>query len=196
MKKGEAQTWELSGFSFSDEETAKQAEKEAEAVKYVKGSVDMDNPDMVFEMYNGLLEQGIFKTPVGYAYLKELQDYLVTIPYIMNHHIKPIPVMGKAEPPKIKAEKQPKKAAEKTEKPKQVKQITAVNVDYKKRFKTAFSVCVVLVIMVIAMFAITLTSGNTTILNYENKIIDKYESWEQELNEREAALEEKEAGME
>ena len=50
------------------------------------------------------------------------------------------------------------------------------------------SVNIVLIIIVIAMFAISLTSGSTTILNYETKIINKYEEWEQELDEREAAL--------
>ena len=47
---------------------------------------------------------------------------------------------------------------------------------------------IVLIIIVIAMFAISLTSGSTTILNYETKIINKYEEWEQELDERETAL--------
>ena len=42
------------------------------------------------------------------------------------------------------------------------------------------------------MFAITLTSNTPTILNYENKLIDRYEHWEQELNEREQELDERE----
>ena len=42
------------------------------------------------------------------------------------------------------------------------------------------------------MFAIIYLSGNSiTILNYENAIIDKYEAWEEELNEREQELQEK-----
>ena len=42
------------------------------------------------------------------------------------------------------------------------------------------------------MFAITATSGTATVLNYEQKLIDRYEGWEQELNEREAAVKERE----
>ena len=43
--------------------------------------------------------------------------------------------------------------------------------------------------MIIGMFAINLVStNNVTILNYENKIIDKYEAWEKELEQREEAL--------
>lgn len=54
---------------------------------------------------------------------------------------------------------------------------------------------VAMVIIIVAMFAISLTSGSTTILNYENKLIDKYEEWEQELQQREAAVRERENAL-
>lgn len=37
-----------------------------------------------------------------------------------------------------------------------------------------------------------LSKDNVTILNYENKVIDKYEIWEKQLDERESQLEERE----
>ena len=37
-----------------------------------------------------------------------------------------------------------------------------------------------------------LSEDNVTILNYENKVIDKYEIWEKQLDERESQLEERE----
>lgn len=190
MKK-ERPSWELAGFVFYSEEQAKQAEKEIEAIQYMKERVDLDNPDMVLAMYNRILEQDILKTPVGMAYLKELQEYLTTIPYIMNRDIKPIPVVAEAAPVSAKKSERSRKESE-AKKPaaKSDIKIREINVNYKKRFRTMCSVSVVLVIIVIAMFAITLTSNSTTILNYENKIINKYEHWEQELNEREAALDE------
>ncbi len=39
---------------------------------------------------------------------------------------------------------------------------------------------------------ITATSDNATILNYESKLIDRYEHWEEELKEREAKVRERE----
>lgn len=170
MKK-ERPAWELSGFVFYEEEAAQQAKREEEAIRYMKDRVDLDNPDMVLEMYNRILEQDILKTPVGMAYLKELQEYLTTIPYIMNHDIKPIPV-----------------AVGRTEEGEKSVRVREINVNYKKRFHIMRSISIVLLIIVIAMFAITLTSNSTTILNYENEIINKYEHWEQELEEREAAV--------
>lgn len=43
-----------------------------------------------------------------------------------------------------------------------------------------------------AMFAITATTNNTTVLNYENQLINKYEAWEERLDQRQEAIEAKE----
>ena len=51
---------------------------------------------------------------------------------------------------------------------------------------------IVLVLLVIAMFAITMTGKTENILNYEKAVTDRYASWEQDLTEREAAVREKE----
>ena len=51
---------------------------------------------------------------------------------------------------------------------------------------------ILLILLVIAMFVITLTGNNPTILNYEQKLQNKYAGWEQELTERENAVREKE----
>ena len=54
---------------------------------------------------------------------------------------------------------------------------------------------VFLVLLVIVMFAITLTGKNPNILNYERALTDQYAGWEQELTEREAAVREKERAL-
>ena len=43
------------------------------------------------------------------------------------------------------------------------------------------------------MFLITFLSGNNTnIINYENELVNKYETWEEELREREETVAQKE----
>ena len=54
----------------------------------------------------------------------------------------------------------------------------------------------ILAVSVIGMFIVASTSDSSTIINYENKLIDKYAAWEQELDEREAALKEREQTVE
>lgn len=65
-----------------------------------------------------------------------------------------------------------------------------------QKYEITLFVSVILAISIIGMFIIASTSDNPTILNYENKLIDKYAEWEQELDEREAALNEREQMVE
>lgn len=69
-----------------------QARKEAEGVKYVKEKAQMDDPEMVLRIYNKMIQQRLFDTAVGYSYLKDLQEYLQSIPFIRKEDIFPIPV--------------------------------------------------------------------------------------------------------
>ena len=70
----------------------------------------------------------------------------------------------------------------------------------KKKKQAAFPISVILnillLITVIAMFAITLDSDNPNVLNYERALTDRYASWEQELTEREQTLRERERALE
>ena len=46
------------------------------------------------------------------------------------------------------------------------------------------------------MFLINyMSDNNVNIINYENALVDKYESWESQLNDREAAIQQKEAEL-
>ena len=65
----------VEGYSFTDENMARQAQTEAEGVRYVKARTDLSKPDQVFNVYHRLLHDRMFQTPVGYAYLKEMQDF-------------------------------------------------------------------------------------------------------------------------
>ena len=67
------------------------------------------------------------------------------------------------------------------------------NRDYQKLFHISTFFAVVFALGIIGMLVITwLSEDNVTILNYENKVIDKYEIWEKQLDERESQLEERE----
>jgi len=167
----------VGGYSFADENMANQARTETEGIKYVRARTDMSKPDQVFSVYHKLLEQEMFQTPVGYAYLKELQEYLKTMPGVHSEDIKPIPVKKNLE----------------------VDDSAGVSKIWRRRLlrvesKLRISVIanIVLGLLVIVMFAISLTSGQTTIINYERRLQDKYAAWQQELTEREAAVREAE----
>lgn len=169
----------VEGFLFQQEEMAEKAKREAEGIKYIKAKTSMDNPAVVLQVYDKIIEQQLFETPIGVGYLRELQEYLRTVPAIRNEDIKPIPVEEI-----IKQEYVPVKEVEE----KQEKQKKKPN----QKLRTCMVVNVVLVLMVIGMFIITMTSEHPTIINYEENLLNKYAGWEEELSNRERQVMEKE----
>ena len=173
----------VNGFSFASEVEGRQAEKEAEGVRFIAQKTDMQNPERVLHIYNKMVQEELFETVVGFAYLKELQEYLRSIPFIDKDAILPIPVAH----PTLEASVREAQRAE-TKKKRGAGESTVRNADYRMRYRVMRMLCIVLAICVAAMFGIAATTNSATVLNYERQIIDKYEAWEQELSEREAAL--------
>ncbi len=71
-KELDGKVWEVSGFVFENEEQAKLAKKEVEGIQYIHDNMNMDNPEMVQEIYQRIMAQELFHTPIGYAYLKRI----------------------------------------------------------------------------------------------------------------------------
>lgn len=181
----------VAGFVFENRAEAEQGAKEAEGVKFIKSRTDMENPEMVFDIYNKMIQEKLFETAVGFAYLKELQEYLKANPFIKDEDIRPIPISHPTLEESFR-----RRTRHAADKPKETKNVTQpVNVNYKTRYRAMRALSIVLGICVIAMFAITATTDNTTILNYEQEIINKYEEWESELSERERNVREREAEL-
>ena len=82
----------VDGYSFSDEKSYKVAKNEQEGVAYLRKRINYNNAESVRNIYDTVIEKGLFKTPVGYEFLKELQGYLVENETIDHNRIRPIPV--------------------------------------------------------------------------------------------------------
>ena len=50
---------------------------EMDGIRYLKENNDMNDANVVFKVYKKLLEKNVFKTYVGYDYLKELREFLI-----------------------------------------------------------------------------------------------------------------------
>ena len=65
---------------------------------------------------------------------------------------------------------------------------------YKKKFHIALFFAIIFAVVIVALFTITYLSGHSPyITDYEDEIVNKYEAWEKQLDEREQALDQKEA---
>ena len=191
------ETYEAGGFVFRTKKEAELAQREIEGTKYLRQKLDMENPNAVFSIYQNLIEQDLFETPVGYCFLKELRDYLLMIPAISNEEVLAIPIRypqteeeEKKQKKEQKKEEQRKERQREKEKAKNKKEQKKEGKNYKGRCQFFMVTSLILLISVVSMLLLAATSDNVNILNYENKLIDKYSSWEQELEEREQAVKE------
>ncbi len=197
------ETYEAGGFVFRTKKEAELAQREIEGTKYLRQKLDMENPNAVFSIYQNLIEQDLFETPVGYCFLKELRDYLLMIPAISNEEVLAIPIRypqteeeEKKQKKEQKKEEQRKERQREKEKAKNKKEQKKESKNYKGRCQFFMVTSLILLISVVSMMLLAATSDNVNILNYENKLIDKYSSWEQELEEREQAVKEQEQALE
>lgn len=197
------ETYEAGGFVFRTKKEAELAQREIEGTKYLRQKLDMENPNAVFSIYQTLIEQDLFETPVGYCFLKELRDYLLMIPAISNEEVLAIPIRypqteeeEKKQKKEQKKEEQRKERQREKEKAKNKKEQKKEGKNYKGRCQFFMVTSLILLISVVSMLLLAATSDNVNILNYENKLIDKYSSWEQELEEREQAVKEQEQALE
>lgn len=170
-------TFIVDGFLFDNEDLLKEAKREAEGVRYMKARVDLQYPDRVLQIYQRMLAQKMFQTQIGYSYLRELQDYLYTMPQVSNEEIPPIPVQS-------------------TVKVSDAAGTTDVLRDENRKCRAAFRWSMIInffaAAVIVIMFAIAMSSNSPTVLNYENELQNKYAAWEQQLSEREAAVSQKE----
>ncbi|MBD5452629.1 MAG: hypothetical protein HDR25_08315 [Lachnospiraceae bacterium] len=174
--------WVVEGFQFGTEQDAKLAKSEKSKVQRLESRMDYNNHEMIYAVYKKAVDNRVFKTPVGYEFLKKLQNILKEVP-ASDKAVADIPIQGvyslrESTNPVVERVKASKK------KPKPTKKTIGL--------RTSIFVNVVLLIMVVLMFVISMTGSNPTVLNYKRAIQNEYSQWEKELSQRESAVREKE----
>ena len=185
MREEEFSDYVVDGYYFRTKETALEAQNELNAIKYVSMKTDLKDPKQVYLLYNKLLEKELFKTIVGIGYLKKLQDFLYVSDEIPNDKIQPISV-------DYELQELLKGRREITRNKSVINKLKKEKKKYNDMFIKAIIVNVVLVAVIAFMIIITLTSKNPNIIDYENKLQNKYSTWQEELESQEESIKERE----
>ena len=176
----------VGGFLFEDNKMAELAQKEEEGIRFIKERTDLEHPEVVYSLYQKLLEQNLFVTPVGQQFMVELQNILLASEHISKEDIPPIKIL---KPQVLEPEREIKQTVKTAEK----ESISKVDGKYKKPFYVALFFAIIFGISVVGMFLINELSANSaSIVNYRDEIINEYAAWEAELKEKEAELKKKE----
>lgn len=176
--------WVVNGFQFGTLRDAELAQNEQLRIERLEEKLDYQNYEMVNAVYKKAINNRVFRTPVGYDFLKRLQGILQADP-LPDEEVANIPVYGvysmreSANPAieKIQASRKPVKVKQKQE--------------FFSR-KTSILVNIGLLILVIVMFVISTTGSKPTVLNYEKVLQNRYAEWERQLSDREQVIREKE----
>ena len=169
------ETMNACGFVFKNPKDASKALDEEKRIIYIKSRLDYSEPESVLVIYDKMLKNKIFETPVGYCFLRDTREYLLNSQDIDNSRIEDIPVAYAIyQDPvieyRIPVKKKPKKG----------------ELEYvQAQYRNACIIIALLICAIIGMFTITLKSDNPNIINYKTAIENKYAAWEQELTERE-----------
>lgn len=175
----------VNGFSFENQDAYNDAQKEAEAISYIKAKTDMDNTTNLVKLYNNLIDKQTFITPVGIGFLKELYDKIIASGVIAKDNLRPVPVKHTAVI--VKEAKGFEKEGESNMK---------MRLSYtESKLKNSQVMNVFFVIIILVLFAITIFSDRSPFVNAELRFQDKYASWAEELTERENIIKEKEEAL-
>lgn len=173
----------VSGYSFASLKDAETARAEGRKIEFFKEKTRGRSPANLLALYDKLLDEKVFKTPVGYEYLRQLQTQLLQAG-ISKELIRPIPLYINFS---YNAEEEIEKAAVKQ----RIRQ-SKTRKDKSGRLKLSIYINILLAALVAAMFIITLKGDNPNILNYKKTIVNQYAAWEQELTRRENEVRKKE----
>lgn len=172
----------VGNYIFENNSQAQQALREQRTIDTIKEKTNFDNPTVCIELYQRLVAKKTFKTQIGYQFLFELRDFILTEFNINEINLYRIPVIT----PNQTEKKVKRQISEELE-----EKIVCLR---QTQTRLILALCI-LGSVIIAMFIICATNKNVGYINTENKILDKYSSWESSLEEREAIIAEKEAEL-
>jgi hypothetical protein len=151
-------------FLFEDAELAQKAVKEQKAINYLRHQLQGRNISAVISAYHQLMQQEIFETELGYAFLSELRREILSDPAVNEEDVERILVKANKEQigPKMAEDELPDEAAI----AQLVERTKTIVKKYKERFYMLLVAVLILLGAVVFMFVITITSDSPTILNY------------------------------
>ena len=182
--------WVIKDYEFQGKAEYETAKKEAETVEYIKANMNFSNEENVLKVYNKLLDKENFRTIIGYEFLLTLRRHMIKNKMLPEENVRPIPIYKI-----IGAKKEKKEKVEISDYEKEMKRYQLLYENLKAKRTSSKIIIAFLALIIAGMLAITFFSDNSVISNYENKIINKYENWQQQLETKEKELNEREKNL-
>ena len=175
----------LGSLDFESREVYDRAKKEADFIRKVEESVDITDAKTALKLYNKIIAEKSFSTIVGYEFLFALRNIIIETGIASADGLAEIPVR---EIVKLDNDT----LIENSYEVEKFKHLYEGQKILNKKYKISIIVCVlVLVAFIIINFRMEysiFTYFTNYKANMEEEIINKYEEWEEDLEQREQAL--------
>lgn len=168
----------VEGFVFSSYKEAQIAQKEQMNIEAIRSRMHDSDGHTICELYSKLIDREMFKTMVGYSFMYELRQRLVKEFGYEDRELPNITLPQRMEYDKVAQLNQGK---------------LETKVQDLLLMKTKMKITIIaLLVVIVGMFIIAVVNPNVGYVNTENKILNKYSAWQEELERREEAVKEKE----
>ena len=166
-------------------EERQRARRESEIVWQIRSKLDLDDARAVLKMYNKLIGDKIFETLVGYTFLEELREIILADGLIEEDALERVPVQEKQDDG---LDERRRLSFQKNKYQKLYEGQKLMN----KKLKIALAAMVVILVGFVFINFKFEYSIFTYFTNYkanmEEELINKYNGWETELEQREEKL--------
>ena len=170
----------VNGFLFGDKADVEIANQELSAIQFIEKKITGQSAETVLAVYQAALEKKMFRTPVGYSYLRDLQKRMLK------------GGVDKERIPPISLYQVYNDAYKVQERPRRITQTKKETNPDRRLMRNSIWANIIMFFIILVLFIITLTGENANVLNYRNVITNEYSTWEEELKSREQAVREKE----
>ena len=168
----------LDGYLFSNDNDVKMAEEEKKKIVYLEEKLNYDNIESTKMVYEKLVNERVFRTPVGMEYVRKVRQSLM--------------VRGVPEEALVPFRLYQTYSSDEDKRPVRIYKVEKKKDDNRGVLRASLWLNLALFLIAAGMIAIALLGETTNVLNYRYKLENDYAAWEQELNERENAIREKE----
>lgn len=170
----------IEGFEFATAREAFLAREDYKKIQKIKNKIDLDDLASMIKLYNKLIEKKYFDTIIGITFMYEIRDHILSR---TDYALKPIPL----PPPKtVDINKSSMYYID------QINTLKNENEKITLKSKKLVITIVALITIVVGMIFIVATNENVGYFNAEEKVLNKYSSWEERLSNWEKELNERE----
>lgn len=187
----------LDGFKFSSRKEFERALKEKETIEYIVANTNMSDAKAILKVYNKAVDKKSFQTVIGLEFVNNMRKKIISSGVVQEKNLAYVPIVQKY----VAVEKKP--ALNRDGVQREAEKYKKAYEDEAAGRKIRNMAIAFLTLLLAALVIITIRSKYSVFTyftdyksNMENELIDKYEKWEQTLEDRQKAIDKKEKELE